>query len=262
MNFDHPPCCVLITGKKGSGKTTYWLQRIQAHRAKWKFIFDPSREVSRKLRLPICIDVPALNAAVARGGMICFDSSPLFPGDRRGGFAFFSRYVFNLSKILKGVKVFAADELQSIQRTGDSGLPQGLKEITDEGRREEIDCIFAAQRLNEINDDVRAQLTEIVTFKHDDPLALDWLAARGLDPAAIAALPAPGGFIRRTDDGKITTNRANGHATIDPARKANRASAATLRSPQSHRRPAPHRSSDGRFSSIEPSAQAPRALPG
>lgn len=215
MNYDHKAVCVLITGKKGSGKTTYWLSRLVKHRARYKFIFDPVREVSRKLKLPICIDVPRMKAALAAGRPVCFDSSPLFPGDRREGFAFFSRWVMNICKELQGVKLFACDEFQSVHRTGPEGLPAGLKEITDEGRREEIDCIFAAQRINEVNDDVRGQITETISFRHTDPLPLRWLAERGFDPEAIKALPAPGGWIAINDDGQVTTN-----ARVHSPRKA------------------------------------------
>jgi hypothetical protein len=207
VNFDHKPSCVLVTGKKGSGKTTYWLGRLVAHRAKWKFIFDPTREVATKLKLPICIDHPQMTRAVIEGRPVCYDSSLQFPGERREGFAFFSRYVFNVCQgIGRGVKLICCDELQSVQRIGDTGLPAGFKQIIDEGRREELDCLFASQRINEVNDDVRGQITEIITFKHDDPLPLKWLAERGFDPAAVSALPAPGGWIRRTDTGEVSTH--------------------------------------------------------
>jgi hypothetical protein len=221
MNFDHKALAVLITGKKGSGKTTYWLKRIVAHRSRYKFVFDPSREVSRKLGWRVSIDEPGLCRSLVSHGRVCFDSSRLFPGNRREGFAFFTRWVFNVSKALPGVKCLAVDELQSCQETGPHGMPQGFKEIMDEGRREEIDCLFAAQRVNEVNDDVRGHLTELVTFKHDDPLPLRWLAERGFDPDAIRALPVPGCYISRTDDGKITTN-----AKLHRPRKADRAVAA------------------------------------
>lgn len=221
MNYDHPALAVLITGKKGSGKTTCWLGRLKKHRARFKFVFDPCREVSRKLGWPVATDEPRLVASLARHSVVCFDSSALFPGDRREGFAFFTRWVFNVCKALKGVKCLAVDELQSCQETGPHGMPQGFKEIMDEGRREEIDCIFAAQRINEVNDDVRGHLTEIVTFKHDDPLPLRWLGERGFDPDAVRALPVPGYFISRTDDGKITTN-----ARVHRTGKANRLASA------------------------------------
>lgn len=235
MNYDHPPSCILITGKKGSGKTTYWLARIIAKTlapypvnarssasgrgARWIFVFDPCREVSRKLLWPVSIDVPRMVRNFTTSGIVCFDSSHLFPGDRLRGFAFFSRWAFNVCKGLNGPKLFAADELQSCQATGPHGMPQGFKEILDEGRREEIDCLFAAQRINEVNDDVRGHLTELITFKHDDPLPLEWLEKRGFDPEAVRALPSPGAWIRRTDDGQITTN-----ARIHRPRKADRAS--------------------------------------
>jgi hypothetical protein len=214
MNYDHPAFCVLITGKKGSGKTTYWLKRIldKKRRCRWIFVFDPCREVSRKLSWPVSIDSPRMIRNFTTSGIVCFDSTRLFPGDRLRGFAFFTRWVFNVCKALNGPKLFAADELQSCQAVGPHGMPQGFKEILDEGRREEIDCLFAAQRINEVNDDVRGHLTELITFKHDDPLPLEWLEKRGFDPDAVRALPAPGGWIRRTDDGQITTNALRGLA--------------------------------------------------
>jgi len=206
MNYDHPPFAVLITGKKGSGKTTLWLERAQSHLARFKFIFDPCRETARKLGWPVAIDRPGLERMLAYHGVVCFDSSALFPGERKDGFAFFSRWCFNVSKRLRGVKLFGADELQSCQAIGPFGMPQGLKEIMDEGRREEIDTLFAAQRVNEVNDDIRGHLTEVITFKHDDPLPLHWLKERGFNPEAVKALPVPGFWISRTDDGRITTN--------------------------------------------------------
>lgn len=218
MNFDHRPVCVLVTGKKGSGKTTYWLGRMSRHRARYRFVFDPMREVSRKLGWPLCIDKRQMTAAVIAGRPVCFDSSPLFPGDRREGLAFFSRFCFNICRELRGVKVFAVDELQSVQAPGPYGVPPGLKEIMDEGRREEIDVFFAAQRPNEVNDDIRGHVTEFVTFKHDDPLPLAWLAARGFDPESVRSLPTPGFYIARSDDGRQTAN-----LRPDDPRKANRA---------------------------------------
>jgi hypothetical protein len=156
------------------------------------------------------------------GWPVCFDSSGLFPGDRREGFAFFTRWVMAVCKELRGVKLLACDELQSVHRTGPDGMPPGFKEIMDEGRRQEIDCLFAAQRINEVNDDVRGHLTQIVTFKHTDPLPLRWLAERGFDPEAVAALPAPGGWIAIDDDGKQTSNRKHSlpHAALRVHRRA------------------------------------------
>lgn len=206
MNFDHRAFCVLVTGKKGSGKTTYWLDRLLKHRAAWRFVFDPCREAARKLGWRVQIDRPSLNEAVTHRWPVCFDSSALFPGDRREGFAFFTRYVMTICKEIRGVKLLACDELQAVHRTGPEGMPPGFKEIMDEGRRQEIDCLFAAQRINEVNDDVRGHLTQIVTFKHTDPLPLRWLADRGFDPEQVAALPAPGGWIALDDDGKRTSN--------------------------------------------------------
>ena len=217
MNFDHRADRKLITGKSGSGKTTFFLSLLARTRARWIFVFDPERELSRKLSWPISIDVPGLNAAVAARRPACFDPTPLFPGDRPGGFAFFCRYVLNLSRLLDGVKLLAVDELQTVSGSGPGGIPKSLSEIMEEGRRQEIDCLFIAQSVNRVNDRVRVQLTEIITFCHTDRLPLTWLEQDGFDPAQVSALTVPGGFIRRNlQTGEI-------HASgIHQTRKTNR----------------------------------------
>lgn len=227
MNYDHKAFRELITGMSGSGKSTLWLDTVKNHRSprgnrrvKWKFIFDPERECARKLGWRTVIDVPGMIREMAAGRPVCFDGSLLFPGNRRGAFAFFARWVFNVSRKFDGTKLFSCDELQSVQTTGPSGMPPALKEIIDEGRRQEIDCLFAGQRLNEINDDVRGQLTAITTLKQDDPLSLRWLVERGFDETDVRNLPYPAidgcaGWIRRSHTGEITTKnlrRAKAHA--------------------------------------------------
>lgn len=215
MNFDHRADRKLITGKAGSGKTTYFLRYLVRHRADWKLCFDPEREIARKLRWPVCTDVPSLNAAVVGRSPVCFDSTPLFPGDREGGFAFFCRWAFAVCKELNGIKLIAVDELQSVQRPGPGGIPTALAEMMDEGRRHEIDCLFIAQGVHRVHEKIRTQLTEIITFCHTDRLPLAWLAQDGFVPEEVAALRYPGGFIRRNlHTGQVT------HA--DPTRKGNR----------------------------------------
>lgn len=212
MNFDHRADRKLITGRAGSGKTTLFLELLRKARARWTFVFDPEREIARKLGWPVVIDVPGLNAAVAAHRPACFDPTPLFPGDRPEGFAFFCRYVLTICRVLHGPKMFAVDELQAVQGTGIGGLPQSFTELMDEGRRQEIDCLFISQTVNRVNDRVRTQLTEIVTFNHTDRLALAWLEQDGFTPAEVAALRVPGGFIRRNlITGEIKTNGRNRH---------------------------------------------------
>jgi hypothetical protein len=256
MNFDHVADRKLITGKAGSGKTTYFLAVLKKSRARWIFCFDPEREIARKTGWPTCVDVPGLNAAVAARRPACFDCTPLFPGDRPEGFAFFCRYVLCVSRALHGTKLLAVDELQAVQTTGTAGLPQSFSELLDEGRRQEIDCLFISQSVNRVHDRVRVQLSEIVTFCHTDRLPLTWLEQDGFDPAAVTALRYPGGHLRRN----LHTGETNAHT--DPAGKADRFAPPKIRVPESHRRPAQARRADGRFSPVQSPTEAPGRLPG
>ncbi len=252
MNFDHTADRKLITGKAGSGKTTYFLAVLKKSRARWIFCFDPEREIARKMGWPVCVDVPGLNAAVAARRPACFDPTPLFPGDRPEGFAFFCRYVLCVSRTLHGTKLLAVDELQAVQTTGTAGLPQSFSELLDEGRRQEIDCLFISQSVNRVHDRVRVQLSEIITFCHTDRLPLAWLEQDGFDPAAVSALRVPGGSIARNLHTGATNDRTSPH----PAGNSNRRPAPQVRVPKSHRRPLQARRADGRFSSVQPAEKA------
>jgi hypothetical protein len=201
MNYDHRADRKLITGKAGSGKTTYFLSVLKKSRARWIFCFDPEREIARKMGWPVCVDVPTLNAAVTARRPACFDPTGLVRSgelaDRPDAFAFFCRYVLCVSRTLHGTKLLAVDELQAVQTTGTAGLPQSFSELLDEGRRQEIDCLFISQSVNRVHDRVRVQLSEIITFCHTDRLPLAWLEQDGFDPGAVSSLQYPGGHLRR-----------------------------------------------------------------
>lgn len=213
---------------RGSGKTTYWLRRIQQHRAKWKFVFDPGREVARKLGWLTAVNDQQLVWLASHRRPICFDSSQMFPGQRAQGFDFFCSWVFNVCKVIDGPKVFATDEIQGFTATGAGGIPPSFGEIVEEGRREEIDLLLIAQRLNKVNDNIRGQLTEIVTFRHVDALPLKWLEEY-FPPDAVRGLRYPGGFLHKD------LIHATGIAPIDAKGKANRPARPDRQPAQKHR---------------------------
>lgn len=197
MNYNHIESFRLITGKSGTGKTTYFLRAIAGARHRYKFLFDPQREISRKLRWRPVQDSAGVVYCVRVGLPVCFDPSRDFAGRPKEGFAWFTRLSLELSKELRGPKLFACDELQKYTALGRGGVPGGLAEILDIGRKEEIDGLFVAQRVNKVNDDIRAQLTELVTFQHTDRLPLRWLEDDGFDPELVSRLKSPGQYLRR-----------------------------------------------------------------
>lgn len=188
MNFDHPNRKVLITGKSGTGKTTLWRKIIREWPAKKVFVFDPERQFAQREGLKVAMTVEALNYATARERFVVFDPTSMFPGDRSEAFAFFSRFVLLQSRSLSCVKLYAVDELQGVQTTGNGGVPQAFKEIGDEGRRQQIDLVLVAQRLNTVNDAIRAQVNRVITFQHTDPRALVILSEMGMQPESVSSL--------------------------------------------------------------------------
>lgn len=197
MNYDHKASFRLITGKSGSGKSTYFLHEIQSSKHRYKFLYDPQREIARKLHYRPSLDSAAVLYCVLNRLPVCFDPTRDYAGRPKEAFAWFCRLTLELAKELPGAKLFAADEVQKVTALGRGGIPSGLAEILDIGRKEEIDGLFVAQRVNKVNDDIRAQLTEIVTFQHTDRLPLKWLEEDGFDPEQVRRLRSPGQFLRR-----------------------------------------------------------------
>jgi hypothetical protein len=214
VNWNHKARKILITGKSGSGKTTLWLDLLKRWPAHYRFIYDADREVSRKCRWRASATVAELKAQLLARQPVVFDPARMFAADFEAGFAFFCRWLLNVSRCLNGPKVFAVDEVWRYAPSG-SGLPPAFQEILNVGRREEIDLLFIAQRANKVHDGIRAQLTEIITFQHSDRLPLEWLA-EDFDPDAVKALKYPGGYLKRSLIGEQQPSQTH------PTRKGNR----------------------------------------
>jgi hypothetical protein len=206
VNYHHQADRRLITGTGGSGKTTEFLRLLVAHRAPWKFVFDPEREISHKLGWPICRDLPGCAYRAAQREPVCFDPTDICE-ELEEGFDLFCRFVWNFSIREHGVKLLCADEFQDFTSTGAGGLPRPFRTIVQKGRRQEIDLLLIAQELGDAHNKLRKQLSHIITFRHEDDGALDWLRRNGFDPEAVKALKYPGGWIcRHRYTGNVTTN--------------------------------------------------------
>ena len=177
------------------GKTTAFLKFIAENKSRWKFVFDPELEIVRKWKVArhqtVDSMVAVLTNSVKTGKpcLIAFDPAQMFPGDFRGALDFFCKWCLEVCRPLHGEKLVCVDEIQKFTKTGVWGVPQGLTELLDTGRREEIDFACVCNRgINELNDDVRAQMTEAYCFRTTEPLALRILEKMGFDPKKLPTL--------------------------------------------------------------------------
>ena len=72
------------------------------------------------------------------------------------------------------------------------------------GRRRGLDFVGVTHQPNELNNKVRGQLTEVVSFCQVEQRALEWLVAAGFSAEELRAL-RPGRFIARNLRGPGST---------------------------------------------------------
>jgi len=183
MNWHHVANHVVITGLSGSGKSTEYLRRLKELRRKYKavFVYDPRREVAIKLKWETQWTLEEMVAALKAGKPICFCYQKLFPGEIKTGAQFFLTWVYHVCQTFDGPKLVGADEIQKLIPR-DEPCPQIFIDIADDGRKDEIDYILVVNKgYNWLHNEVRAQTTELVVFRTEDKLPLQWLKADGID---------------------------------------------------------------------------------
>lgn len=123
----------------------------------------------------------------------------MYPGELSYGLDFYADYVFECAKRFDGQSLFCCDEIQKLTDT--DTVSYEISCIIETGRRWEIDTVFVTQQINLVHNRVRNQQTEVVTFRQNDPRAIDWLVNFGFDEDAIRSLQN-GDYICRTDQGE------------------------------------------------------------
>jgi len=220
--WHHSAVCLLITGKKGSGKSTLWLKLIQEFQRKGYriFVFDHKLEVSHKLGWKAQVTIEQMKATALAGKPVVFYPGIMYPANRRAAFDDFCRWVFEVSSVLPGKKILAIDEVQQWTELGRDGVPESFQLILDDGRLRGLDLLLISQTPNKVNDAIRAQVTEVYCFKHTDKLVLKWLEEDPfcLDAAEVSSLQKPGGWVYRNCD--TDEMKRSGANASDTTRKA------------------------------------------
>lgn len=192
MNLSHRPSKVLVTGCSGSGKSTFASQYLVNTKAALKLVFDHELEFASRSRLPVA-RTPEELADQVKTGWVLFDPASMFPGRSDDSLAFFMDWSMSVSDSVPGRKVLFVDELQLFVDC--HKWPEDLARVVQTGRRYELDLLICSQQVNELHNRLRQQLTEIVTFRQQEDLALAWLQKAGpLDVETIRALQ-PGEYL-------------------------------------------------------------------
>lgn len=205
MLLHHRPLKTLITGKSGSGKTSYFQKLLEnGFQTYWKtvFLYDWQGEMATRLNVEPCYKIDDLPEAL-KTGFVCFDPQQDFEGDNETGLLFFTKWSFEICRANDASpgypRLLACDEIQLLLDTAER--PIEIRTVMQTGRRAGLDIAFVAQQLNELHNKIRSQSTERITFQHEDKTVLDVMWNFGFDPDIVRQLNV-GEFLYRNDRGE------------------------------------------------------------
>lgn len=172
---DHPSVGVMFVGVEGTGKTSLFMSVIARVKADWVLIYDhKDGDMEKRWRVPSCSTPDDLLEAVERGDRtIIFNPHEMFPDDSEAGFAFWSKFVWEVFREVKGVKLFIADELDSICK--ETCKPREAVRILSQGRTYQFDCYFMGTAMNAVHNGLRKSIKEIFAFRQGDENAINFL---------------------------------------------------------------------------------------
>lgn len=203
----YTPKKILVFGKSFKGKTRFATAYVRKSDYQCYFVFDHSGQFAHRNKVKAAATPDELEAQFRRR-FVLFDPALMFPGNTTGAFQFFCEWSFNQSQLLRGRKLLFLDELQSYANRYKAEWELAL--VLETGRHAGIepercgglDFIGVTLGPNRINDVVRGQATEWVTFNLTDDTQIDPLLGLGFDSDAIKALPNCH-FISRTESGDV-----------------------------------------------------------
>jgi hypothetical protein len=198
MDYLHKPNRLLITGRSGTGKTEFFIRYVKATRQQYRriHVFDCECEFSQRGGFPRLSNVDELQKF--KSGVQCFDYCEMYPGDLQTALEFYADYTFECAKVCPGKTLFCVDEMQKLIST--DTISHEMACLIETGRRYRVDTVFVTQQINLLHNRVRNQVTEVCTFRQNDPRAIQWLTEFGFTEERIRELNT-GDYICRRDDG-------------------------------------------------------------
>lgn len=191
MRIAHKPTKLLVTGRSGTGKTTFILRYLAGAIAEKVFIYDHQSEFSERLGLePLPLTLAALGEHADRHRVtICDPSLTRTPAAL--GFELFCQFCREYAQLLPAPcsTLLVCDELHRLQETTATGLPESFVDVLEFGRRDGLDVLIASQAPNLLHNRIRNQITEVAAFSLIDERAASWLEPVGVDADDLRRLP-------------------------------------------------------------------------
>lgn len=219
MLLHHVSRKVIVSGNSGSGKSTFGTHFLLNS---WQtiygrtFIFDHEGEFAFRLSqagqpVIVCTNEDELCAELERSGFVVFDPSMMFEGDLFAAWDFFCAWCFMVCKQFVELgdetkSLLFCDELQKFSSTSDLGFDLGC--VIETGRRYGLDFFCITQQINLLNNRLRNQVTELVSFRTVDPYVLELLEKRGFNPQELVNLQVGQYVLRNFRTGEMKRNFA------------------------------------------------------
>jgi hypothetical protein len=173
MDILHKAKRYLVSGVSGTGKTEFSKRLLEQSKGT-KFIFDHQEEMAMRLKCREIVNIDdILPALEKKEEYICFNPHHEFQGDVVGGFEWFCDYVYKMSWVLQGHKIFFSDEVQDMITSYNPG--KGLSLILQNSRKQLLDSILNCQQTNRIHNIARNQYSDLVIFRQQDSIAAGML---------------------------------------------------------------------------------------
>lgn len=179
QNLKRKATRTLVTGRSGSGKSSYLEFAIRTDNADRIFIFDPEGEFSERLHLPITTqlaDITQLNDGRPQNRIVCYasDDSPV-----NTDFEDFCLFVFEYCKVANQTVLIVIDELQRYVNA--YSLPDAFVDAMFRGRRYGLNMLLSSQQANLIHNSVRSTITQVVSFAQSDENAIKFGRMVGIE---------------------------------------------------------------------------------
>lgn len=187
MLVHHKPIKILVVAQSGSGKTTYVIRYVKNSHHTHKIIFDHKLEfLARESIEPYYSRDELIEAVIRKEPIISYNHLEEFPGNAQGAFEWFCEWVYEVAKVTQKPMLFVCDEVNRF--TGSTTNDWEFMQSIEDGRLWGLDFIGTSHGANSIHNRLRAQLTEIVAMKTQEPLPLKWLEGHGFDTNEVSNL--------------------------------------------------------------------------